>query len=132
MSIISLQQIADQFSLELIILFGSRATGCYRKDSDTDIAVRSSYELRPQGLSFEDQLTIAVRLDALYKNVELCDLRKASPLLLGSIGAEGKLLYQNRESLFEEFKIFAWNQYQDYKPQLNLLRETTKKNINLI
>jgi hypothetical protein len=80
--------------------------------------VRSSREL-----TREDELRIAAALDAFFPNVDLCDIRKATPLLLGAIGQDAKLIYQRRESLFEEFKIFAWNQYMDFKPQLDRIRE---------
>jgi predicted nucleotidyltransferase len=121
----SIQDIAGQFSLNLIVMFGSRARGQSTANSDTDIAVRST-----RGLSREDELQIATALDRLFPNVDLCDIRKASPLLLGAIGQDAKLLYQQHESLFEEFKIFAWNQYMDFKPQLDLIRERNRAHID--
>jgi predicted nucleotidyltransferase len=119
-----LDQLARTYSLDLVVLFGSRARGQSRGDSDTDIGVRGSHEL-----SLDEQLTLATELDKLYPNVDLCDLRKASPLLLGAVGQDAQLLYQSREGLFEEFKIFAWNQYMDFKPQLDRMRERTKREI---
>lgn len=113
---------AREFSLDLLILFGSRATGRARPDSDTDIAVRSN-----KVLSREEEMTLGVRLDAHFPNVEIVDIRKASPLLLGAIGSDGKLLYEARASLFSEFKIFAWNQYLDFKPSLDRQRARTRK-----
>jgi predicted nucleotidyltransferase len=121
----SIQEIADQFELNLIVMFGSRARGQSTGNSDTDIAVRGSKQL-----SRDDELQIAAALDRLFPNVDLCDIRKASPLLLGAIGQDAKLLYQQRESLFEEFKIFAWNQYMDFKPQLDLVRERNRAQID--
>jgi predicted nucleotidyltransferase len=120
-----LEQLARTYSLDLVVMFGSRSRGHARGDSDTDIAVRGLREL-----SREEELTLATELDRLYPNVDLCDLRKASPLLLGAIGQDAQLLYQRREGLFEEFKIFAWNQYMDFKPQLDRMRERTKQEID--
>jgi predicted nucleotidyltransferase len=105
-----LDKLVRDYGLDLVVMFGSRARGEPRGDSDTDIAVRSSREL-----SRDEELTIAAELDKVYPNVDLCDIRKASPLLLGAIGNDAKLVYQARESLFKEFKIFAWNQYMDFK-----------------
>jgi predicted nucleotidyltransferase len=120
-----LDHLANKYSLDLVIMFGSRARGAGRTDSDTDIAVRGAHEL-----SRDDELTIATELDRLYPNVDLCDVRKASPLLLGAIGQDAQLLYQVRDGLFEEFKIFAWNQYMDFKPHLDRMLEQTKRDIN--
>jgi len=117
-------KLIKDFDLDLVVMFGSRARGEPRSDSDTDIAVRSVREL-----SRDEELTLAAELDKIYPNVDLCDTRKASPLLLGAIGNDAKLLYQARESLFEEFKIFAWNQYMDFKPHLDRLRERTRQEI---
>jgi predicted nucleotidyltransferase len=119
-----IEHLALKYSLDLVIMFGSRARGEARADSDTDIAVRGALEL-----SRDDELTIATELDHLFPNVDLCDVRKASPLLLGAIGQDAKLLYQSREGLFEEFKIFAWNQYMDFKPQLDRMRDQTRRDI---
>ena len=119
-----IEHLALKYSLDLVIMFGSRARGEARADSDTDIAVRGALEL-----SRDDELTIATELDHLYPNVDLCDVRKASPLLLGAIGQDAKILYQSREGLFEEFKIFAWNQYMDFKPQLDRMRDQTRRDI---
>jgi predicted nucleotidyltransferase len=119
-----IEQLAHKYSLDLVIMFGSRARAEARADSDTDIAVRGAREL-----SRDDELTIATELDSLYPNVDLCDVRKASPLLLGAIGHDGRLLYQSTDGLFENFKIFAWNQYMDFKPQLDRMREQTRRDI---
>lgn len=94
----SVEEIVEKFALDLIVMLGSRARGQSTSSSDTDIAVRSSREL-----GREDELRIAATLDAVFPNVDLCDIRKASPLLLGAIGQDAKLIYQRRESLFEEF-----------------------------
>jgi predicted nucleotidyltransferase len=65
-------------------MFGSRALGQHMGGSDTDIAVRSSREL-----ARDDELRIAAALAAFCPNVDLCDVRKASLLLLGAIGQGG-------------------------------------------
>jgi len=119
-----LDKLVCDYGLDLVVMFGSRARGEPRGDSDTDIAVRSS-----RSLSRDEELTIAAELDKVYPNVDLCDIRKASPLLLGAIGNDAKLVYQARESLFEEFKIFAWNQYMDFKPTLDLMRERNRREV---
>lgn len=121
---LDIEQIAKKHSLDLVVMFGSRARGQARGDSDTDIAVRAAREL-----SRDEELTIASELDRLFPNVDLCDTRKASPLLLGAVGQDATLLYQSRAGLFEEFKIFAWNQYMDFKPQLDRLREQNRREI---
>lgn len=118
------ETLIKKYDIELMVMFGSRARGESREDSDTDIAVRAVRELSPEAV-----LALAAELDKVFQNVDLCDVRKASPLLLGAIGNDAKLLYQAHDSLFEEFKIFAWNQYMDFKPHLDRMRERTRREI---
>jgi uncharacterized protein len=115
-------EIAKAFGLNLIIMYGSRARGQARSTSDTDIAVRSS-----QVIPMEQQFVIAQALDKVYPEVEVCDVRQASPLLLAAIAQDAKLLFEAKPSSFEEFKIFAYNQYLDYKPVLDKQRELNRK-----
>jgi predicted nucleotidyltransferase len=121
---VTLEKIAEAFSLDLIIMFGSRARGDNIKESDTDIAIRSTRDL-----NLDEELRLAAALDKFFPDVDLCNIRRASPLLLGAIGQDARLIYQQRESLFEEFKIFAWNQYMDFKPQLDRIREHNRSEI---
>lgn len=117
----SLGALADSYDIDLIVMFGSRARGQSAPHSDTDIAIRSKREL-----TVHDELAIATALEKFFPEVDLCNISRAKPLLLGAIGQDAKLIYQRNDSLFEEFKIFAWNVYTDFKPQLTRIRERNR------
>lgn len=110
---LALKDIIDKYSIKLMLLFGSQARGEARPDSDSDIAVKASKKLAPQQL-----LDLALELDKFFKEAEVVDIRCASPLLLAAIADDAKCIYQENEGLLEEFKIFAFNQYMDFKPVL--------------
>ena len=106
-----LHAIIAEFRLLLIIMFGSQATGKTHRESDTDIAVKSFHHLTPSRL-----LDLAHRLEKVYPNVDVCDLRRASPLLLALVEKEGKLVFEEKPLVFEEFRIFARNNYIEARP----------------
>ena len=121
---LSVTDIVVRFDLDLILMYGSRAREQSHPKSDTDIAIRSR-----RVIPREQELIIARELDAFYPNVEVCDIRKASPLLLGAIAQDAKLVYEGSPALFQEFKIFAFNQYWDFKPYLERLKKANERRI---
>lgn len=98
-------------NIELILLFGSRAEGRNRLDSDTDIAVFSK---SPLGL--KEKVMIAARIARTRKisedRMDVVDIRRASPLLQFEIARKGKLIY-GKKSDFAAFQVRAWKLYQD-------------------
>ena len=120
----AVENLAQKYGLDLVILFGSCSTGRVHAESDTDIAVRAR-----RVLNLDEQMEIAREFEHFFKEVDLCDIRRASPLLLAAIAHDAKLLFQSQPLIFEEFKIFAANQYIDYRPVLDRI---AKRNRELI
>jgi predicted nucleotidyltransferase len=119
-----LKNIVENYNLELVILYGSRARGTTHAESDSDVAVRA------RGVLTLDQILAVSRdFDALYPNAEVCDIRKASPLLLANIAQDGKLIFERAPLSFYEFKLLAINQYLDYKPYFEKLRQKNQEEI---
>jgi predicted nucleotidyltransferase len=101
---VELDQIAQQIVRELhptrILLFGSRARGDARPDSDVDLLVEMESELPPRER--------AVRIDALfarrgwpmdvvvYTPQEAAEQRKSRNSLVSAAEREGKVLYEQR------------------------------------
>ena len=106
-----LQAIIGDFRLQLVVMFGSQASGKTHRESDTDIAVKSFNHLTPSR-----RLELAHQFEKVYPNVDVCDLRSASPLLLALVEKEGKLVFEEKALVFEEFKIFARNNYIESRP----------------
>lgn len=96
---------------KLAILFGSRAKGHAGKISDTDIAVLADHEL-----TLREKIALAEkfgsRLGVSEDEVDVVDLRVASPLLQYEVATHGKLLEGAPEDFFQ-FRVLAWKRYQD-------------------
>lgn len=110
----SLNLIAKRFGLDLIVLFGSRAVGRERPDSDTDVAVRPRPRSRPPTPAWEIELTeaLAGALDA-PSGIDLVRLDRVSPLLLFQVASKGCVLYEARRGLFLRFRLYAARRYDD-------------------
>ncbi|MCD6554099.1 MAG: nucleotidyltransferase domain-containing protein [Anaerolineae bacterium] len=106
-----LRGVCQEYGIELVVLFGSRATGHAREGSDYDVGV-----LRQEGIiPAEDFLKLAYRLSQVLGmgNVDLVDLRRASPLLKYEATRAAQVLYEARPAAFNIFRVLAWKQYQD-------------------
>lgn len=94
-----------------MILFGSRATGHARADSDWDVAVVADHSLTldERGTAAEEAAQI---LGANEDHIDLVDLWDVSPLLQHRVSREGRLLIGDAFA-FIRFKVLAWKRYQD-------------------
>lgn len=115
------------YSPLLMILFGSRATGHARADSDWDVAVLGSHRL-----SFEELGSIAQEaariLGANEDKIDLVDLWVASPLLQHFVSKEGKLLAGDPFA-FIRFKVLAWKRYMDTAKLRRIRSEAIKRHV---
>lgn len=98
-------------TIDAAILFGSRAKGTARADSDADIAI-----LAKESLSLDDKIALgeemAKRLGVSEDKIDLVDLRHASPLLQHQVGEEGRILSGDPQK-FARFRVLAWKRYLD-------------------
>lgn len=118
-------KIAKKFRLKLIIIFGSFANGKNRQDSDLDIAVLSSKEI-----FFKEQIGLINELSRIFnKDVDLSVLNRANPLLLFQASKNSILVYGSRRDFFN-FKLYAFNAYNDYAPYFEMEKNLNKKIIN--
>ena len=93
--------------LELVVLFGSRATGRARAGSDLDLAVRCTNPVDLEQL----YLALAPRLGS--DHLDLVDLRRAGPLLAFEVARSGHVLFEKRPGVFREFQSLAARRYCD-------------------
>lgn len=98
-------------TIDSAILFGSRAKGTARVDSDADIAI-----LANDSLSLDDTIALGEEMTGLLgiseDKIDLVELRHASPLLQHQVGEEGKLLFGDPQK-FVRFRVLAWKRYLD-------------------
>ena len=111
----------------LLILFGSRAKGTARADSDWDVAVASDHQM-----SLDERVAWAQKAAHLLQvnedRVDLVDTWSASPLLQHYIGEQGRLLAGD-PFLFVRFRVLAWKRYQDTAKLRRLRSEALKHHV---
>lgn len=83
----SIQKLAQEYGVQKVILFGSRARGDNRERSDIDIAVQGGDTFR-FALDVEDKVPTLLFFDVV--NLD----EAVQPELLESIRREGKILYE--------------------------------------
>ncbi len=96
--------------LQLALVFGSTVSGGFKKQqSDIDLAFL--FDKPPDILALTNQVIRLLHFD----NVDVIDLRRASPLLKFSVVKNIKLLYERSPGLFHEFFSLVFRRYVDTK-----------------
>ena len=108
-----LDKIRGKYHIRLILAFGSRVKGSVHRDSDLDIGVLYNGEQKP--------LDVAVYLQKVLHGyeIDIVNLNRANPLLLTEVN-KGCQLLSGDESDLQNFRIYAFHRYQDFKPYLEL------------
>jgi len=108
-----LDKIRGKYHIRLILAFGSRVKGSVHRDSDLDIGVLYNGEQKP--------LDVAVYLQKVLHGyeIDIVNLNRADPLLLNEVN-KGCQLLSGDESDLQNFRIYAFHRYQDFKPYLEL------------
>ena len=94
-------------ALELLVVFGSAATGRATTRSDVDVAVRCAGTADLDGLYLE----LAPRFRT--RHLDLVDLNRAGPLLAFEVARRGALLYERPPGAYREFQSLASRRYCD-------------------
>lgn len=112
-----LKQVAEQYGLRLIILFGSRVSDSAYAGSDFDIAY-----LAERTLSLERESRLIVDLASIIGSdaIDLVNIRQAPPLLLYAITRSGLVLYAADSTVFPSLAAYAFKRYVEAKPLFEL------------
>lgn len=105
-----IRSFCEENNIELLILFGSHASGEIHPESDIDVAVK----LRKGAEA--SKLELIYQLDSLLngKDIDLVIFTNdTDPLLLYEIFLNGKLLYEERPGIFDAERLRAWKLYID-------------------
>ena len=100
--------LADK-TLQLVLLFGSLATGKGHRRSDVDIGFL--FDSATDILDLTNKVTRFLGND----NVDVVDLRRASPLLRFAAARNGIILYEREPGLFSRFYSLSYRMYVDTK-----------------
>lgn len=112
-----IKKIAQQYSLELLLLFGSKASGKTHKQSDFDIAYLSKRELN---LMEEAQLICDLMPVFKSDKVDLANLKKASPVLMKQIFDNHIILFCRNPKVYALYQIYAMKKFIEAKPLFEL------------
>jgi predicted nucleotidyltransferase len=93
--------------LQLVLAFGSVVSQRVHKHSDIDLAFLFNKPV--------DILRLTNRVIRLLQtdNVDIVDLKRASPILIFSAAKYGRLLYERLPGVFNEFYSLAFRRYMD-------------------
>jgi predicted nucleotidyltransferase len=130
MDFMRLSEVAKKYNLLTLVLFGSRAVGNEREDSDYDFAYFSKSELDSENYIdlFNDIMELVGN-----ENIDLIDINKnKSHLLRYEIFSKGKCVYEYKKGFFNNLKIMAWFDYKDYEHYYEKQSEIIKKGIEMI
>lgn len=108
--------------IEALYVFGSRARGDARTDSDLDLAVLGAAPLDPLR-RFEAQRELSAMLDI---DVDLVDLRAASSVLRSEVVNGGNALFKRDPEYTLEFESRVLGEYADLLDATRSLRERVR------
>jgi predicted nucleotidyltransferase len=112
----ALREIAEQFGLSLIVLFGSAAKGRMNKESDVDIAVWAEMLVDDEDVLADWTIALGSSLAEAIPNgegVDLVVLNKVTSLLQFQVARHGVLLYERVPNSWRRFKSYAARRYDD-------------------
>lgn len=109
------------WDIELVIAFGSMATGSMRLDSDSDVAVMGRRLLDLVALTNDSARLL--QTDA----VDVVDLRRASPLLMMEVVRGGRVLYERVPGSYAAFCSLAHRRYVDTAKLRRAQREAIQR-----
>ncbi|MHA2274043.1 MAG: type VII toxin-antitoxin system MntA family adenylyltransferase antitoxin [Candidatus Hodarchaeales archaeon] len=113
----TLKQLMDAYSIDVVILFGSQARSESSPLSDHDIAIfLDPNEFAPFSLS--KHLALLSDLESILERqpISLVVLNSAPIGLAYRILKEGKILSARKLDDFESFRAKKWTEYFDFEP----------------
>jgi len=121
-----INKIAQKYNIKMLLLFGSRAKKSFKKESDFDVAYSTENIL---SLEVENNLSFDLSFIFKSENIDLVNLRKASPLMLKQVAENSVILYQENKSVFNEFFLYAINIYNEAKVLFKMREEYLSRKI---
>jgi len=117
---LKLADIVDKYQLDLILMFGSRAKGNVRPESDVDIAVYGR-----QMFSETEKVQLTYELCTIFRtnDIDLVDLRTAPPLLKFEVFKNCKPLFQRDPMLLYRLELANIHEMKELEALQQIRRE---------
>jgi predicted nucleotidyltransferase len=111
-----IEKIAEEYSLKLLLLFGSQASGKIHPMSDFDFGYISK-----KALDYKDRAKLSNELSFLVKfsDVETVDLKNSSPFLLKEIVKNNRVFFEENGA-YADFFSATVRAYFDAEPIFKL------------
>lgn len=121
-----IRKIARKYSLDLLLLFGSRAENKIHQESDFDIAYLSG-----QKLDLENEAQLATDLAPVFgtDNIDLVNVKMTKPLLFYAVFKNCQVLYAKNPMIFPALRAYAFKKYVETKPLYELKFKRLKEKI---
>ena len=115
----SLERVADEYGVVLLVQFGSTVSGHEHSRSDVDLAVL----LATPAPSLRTLAALGADLQPFYpgRKIDLALINRADPLFLKKILERCRLVHGAPRRL-HELKMYAFRRYQDHRKYLALER----------
>lgn len=119
-----LKAIATKYGLDMLLLFGSQATGRIHSKSDVDFGFTSSHDIDLNTrFKIENEMSKLLKRD----DIEFVNLRHISPVMKKIISEEAIVLYEKVSGIFDYFCMYAFKLYVETR-QLREYRYQSLKN----
>jgi predicted nucleotidyltransferase len=116
-----LEVLRKKFGITLIVAFGSRVKGASHARSDMDIGILCARGFDPG---------IVTELSRVFpgEDVDVALLNRADPLFLKEV-SENALLLSGEAGTLQEFRMFAFRRYVEYRPYLIMEAEVNARHL---
>jgi predicted nucleotidyltransferase len=124
-----LRELAQRFSISVILQFGSTVTGTTHDGSDLDLAV----QLDTPAVSLETILEIQEALQVQFpgSKVDVAILNRADPLFRKKIMEACRILFGTSQD-FARLSLYSFKTYQDFRPYLELERQAVARRLSAL
>lgn len=121
--------------LKFLVLFGSRARGDYRPESDWDFGIfydEQFFETFNDGyVRYETYNILSEIYEIPYQDIDVVELNNCSELLAHYIARDGKLIYEKEVGSFQEFcqdNLMNQEQLEHWNPTMKRKLDNLEEN----
>lgn len=125
-----LKKLGKKYDLRVLVLFGSRAKGTHKKDSDYDIAFYPK-----KNFTTKDEINLFNEILGIINSdkVDLINLEKPKNyLLVKNIFFEGYCLFEHNDGLFNKMRGDSWFMYNDFKKYYDEEPELLRRRLEVL